>query len=152
LRPVNLRFSPDGRLLAVKYESRAGGPADLWVWDLEQRRPILQRADGVTANALAFDPNSRVLAAGRRDGSILFFDLGTGREVGRAELGRPPECVRFDSSGRRLAVAYMLAGASEAPTPAVEIVNVAEKGKPIGYTLPQGVYEVEWQSDGRVLA
>src|SRR5262249_21570382 len=125
---------------------------ELWVWDLEQRRPILQVADGVTDNALDFRPDSRVLAAGRRDGSIRFFDLGTGREVGRQELDRPPLLVRFDSSGRRLAVAHWLTETSEAPTPSVEIVQVGERGKPIAYTLPQGVHVVEWQSDGRVLA
>src|SRR5262249_51770765 len=45
-----------------------------------------------------------------------------------------------------------LIGTSEAPTPSVEIVQVGERGKPITYTLSQGVHVVEWQSDGRVLA
>jgi serine/threonine protein kinase/WD40 repeat protein len=151
-QPAILRFSPDGRLLAVKYDDEKTGREELWVWDLEQRRPIIQVANGVTGNALDFRPDSRVLAAGRRDGSIRFLDLGTGREVGRQELGRPLEAVRFDPSGRRLAVSHALIGTSEAPGPSVEIVPVGERAKPIVYSLPQGVYEVEWQSDGRVLA
>jgi serine/threonine protein kinase/WD40 repeat protein len=152
LRAVELRFSPDGSLLAAKYENEEAGWVELCVWDLEKRSPMLRVADGLTGTALDFGPDSQLLAAARRDGSISFIDLGTGREVRRAELGCEASGIRFDSSGRRLAVAHLVAGSPEAPGPSVEIVEARERGKPIVFMLPQGTYDVQWSTDGQVLA
>src|SRR5262249_40410497 len=94
LRPVILRFSPDGRLLAAKYEKDEEGWVELCVWDLEKRCPMFRAADGLTGTVLDFRPDSQLLAAARRDGSISFIDLGTGREVRRAELGCEASGIR----------------------------------------------------------
>jgi WD40 repeat protein len=151
-RPAIVRFSPDGRLLAVKYEKAKIGWVELCVWDLEKRSPILRVADGVTDDALDFRPDSEVLASGRSDGSISFFDLKTGREFRREELGRVAAAVRFDSTGRRLAVAHPPTTPQADSGPWVEIVSASERGKRIVYTLPEGTFDVQWQPDGQVLA
>jgi WD40 repeat protein len=139
-------------MLAVKYEKSKVGWVELCVWDLEKRCPILRVADGVTDNALDFRPDSRVLAAGRRDGTIGFFDLETGREIRRANLGRVAARIRFDPSGRRLAVAHPPPGEQADPGPWVEIVSAGEQGKRTVYTLPDGAFDVQWQPDGQFLA
>jgi WD40 repeat protein len=152
LRPVILRFSPDGRMLAAKYDKDEAGSVELCVWDLEKRSHILRLADGMTGVALDFRPDSQLLAAARRDGSISFIDLGTGREVRREELGWVASGIRFDSSGRRLAVSRVVTGSPEAAGPSVEIVEAGERGKPIVFMLPQGAFDVQWSTDSQVLA
>src|SRR5262249_46533551 len=73
-------------------------------------------------------------------------------EVRRAELGSEASGIRFDSSGRRLAVAHLVTGSAEAPGPSVKIVDAGEHGKPIVFMLPEGTYDVQWGTDSQVLA
>ena len=100
LRAVMLRFSRDGRYLAVKHQER--GEVVLVVWDTTRAAKILHVPDGVYGDAVDFHPDGRTLAAGRRDGSIVLYDLDGKREVRRFPPGPLPHTIRFDSSGGRL--------------------------------------------------
>jgi WD40 repeat protein len=71
-----LRFSPDGRLLAV-----AVGRT-VWLWDVAARAvlasfPAFQRY----AKALAFDRSGRFLAAGSREGEVRLWDMADCKQV-----------------------------------------------------------------------
>jgi hypothetical protein len=69
-------FSPDGLLLA----SAAG--RSVWLWDVTARQPITRfKAFQQYAEALAFHPAGRVLAAGSREGEVRFWDTASQKEI-----------------------------------------------------------------------
>jgi WD40 repeat protein len=73
--PKNLLFSPDGRLLAV-----AAG-RKVWLWDVAARKPLASfPAFQRYAEALAFSPDSRLLAAGSREGQLRLWDTAACQE------------------------------------------------------------------------
>ena len=55
--------------------------------------------DGVYGDAVEFHPDGRTLAAGRRDGSIVLYDLDRRREIRRLPPGPVPHSIRFDPTG-----------------------------------------------------
>ncbi len=100
--PTGLRFSPDGRMLAVKVlDSRARSTASvLTVYDVETGRALktFQSSDGTASGGIEFSPDSKLLAsradisagpdtndvnalAGLTSGSIDLFDVVTWRRV-----------------------------------------------------------------------
>jgi hypothetical protein len=81
----SLRFSPDGRFLAIAYHTQ---PNRIVLWDLDhpQTTPIV--INPTAGNALDFSPDSRTLAVGRPDGSISLCALPSCEEIRR--LGREP--------------------------------------------------------------
>jgi eukaryotic-like serine/threonine-protein kinase len=80
---VDLRFSPDGRYLAVgyRYDGRFGSRT--CVWDL-RRAGAPQRVLSEDADSAAFSPDSRTLALDQTKGSITVHTLAGG-EVKRLE-------------------------------------------------------------------
>jgi serine/threonine protein kinase/WD40 repeat protein len=74
-------FSPDGRYLAMT----SGGRDILQVWDLQERRLVLTDRDMAWANpkTWSFRPDSRELALGRTDNSIVFYELPSGHLLRR---------------------------------------------------------------------
>ena len=74
-------FSPDGRYLAMT----SGGRDILQVWDLQERRLVLTDREMAWSNAVnwSFRPDGRELALGRTDGSIVFYELPSGRLLRR---------------------------------------------------------------------
>ena len=102
IRAALVRFSPDGRHLAVKHEGC--GEVTLVVWDVARAEKVLEVPDGMRAAAVDFHPDGGTLAAGRRDGSIVLYDLARRREIRRLSPGTEPHSIRFDPSGARLAV------------------------------------------------
>ena len=114
---VSVAFSPDGRLLAA-----GGSHGNVRLLDVRastgQTRtlkgvPYLARVDDLRprtghksdVNALAFSPDSRLLATGGADTTVRLWHVATGREV-RTLTGRSkrPNSVAFSPDGRWLAV------------------------------------------------
>jgi WD40 repeat protein len=116
-----LAFAPDTKLLAAAegYESR-NGFARIKLWDLTSNKvrvleghksrptPATPVAASVTASALAFRPDGKVLASGCSDGSIKLWDVALGKEL--AALPAPGKALRqhvttllFSPDGRTLA-------------------------------------------------
>jgi WD40 repeat protein len=116
-----LTFAPGTKLLAAAegYES-SNGFARIKLWDLTSNKvrvleghkfrptPDTPVAASVTASALAFRPDCKVLASGCSDGSIKLWDVESGKEL--AALAAPGKTLRqhvttllFSPDGRILA-------------------------------------------------
>jgi serine/threonine protein kinase/WD40 repeat protein len=143
-RVVMVRFSRDGHYLAVKHQER--GEVVLAVWDTTQAAKLLDLPDGVHGDAVDFDPDGRTLAAGRRDGSIFLYDLNSRRELRRFPRGPVPHSIRFDSTGRRLAIV------SPAAQDGIQVRNVRDGTIAASWALPESAHAVDWHPDGQRLA
>lgn len=74
-------FSPNGRYLAVGYRA-------LEVWDLQTNKIVKTlRQSGVTA--IAFSPDSRLIASGSGDKSARIWNLETGEQLKKLETDTP---------------------------------------------------------------
>jgi serine/threonine protein kinase/WD40 repeat protein len=143
-RAAQVRFGPDGRMLAVKHDE--DGRVALAVWDLEGRRRVREVPDGVHADAFDFHPGGGLLAAGLRDGSVTIHDLHGDRPPRRMDPGTVPQSLRFDPAGGRLAVV------SPTSDDAVQ-VRLASDGAIVGrWPQPAGAQAVAWHPSGRSLA
>lgn len=141
----DLRFSPDGRTLAVSsHRSR-----EIIVWDLDagRRRMTLRGHDG-PVSIMAFGPDGRSLASsGVQDRMIVIWDLDTG-VPGRRVVITPiaVSCLAYSPDGRLLAAA----------SPGRESVRIWDirtgesVGKIAGGPLP--IRSVAFSPDGRQLA
>jgi serine/threonine protein kinase/WD40 repeat protein len=144
LRAVLVQYSNDGRYLAVKHEDR--GELVLAVWELSRREKILDVPDGMYSDAVDFHPDGRTLAAGLRDGSIVFYDLVEGREVRRLSPVTVARMIRFDPAGGRIAVV------SPNSREGVQVRLVADGTVAASWALPEPEYSLDWHPDGRWLA
>src|SRR3989441_4991436 len=104
---LSLVFSPDGKWLAVGVAKAAGEAADtVWVYDVHSNGPH-HSFGRATAAALAWSADSRWLAAGLDDGTLLVSEAGSDREPRRIRLspsaGTP---LDFHPSGLVLASAH----------------------------------------------
>lgn len=96
-----VRFSPDGRLIAVTNNDVDGGPS---IWDARTGE-LFSRLSGVNGD-LAFDPEGRLIMSA--NGAIC--DVNTGRWITRLEtdsVGSYYEAAAFSADGRRI---FTLAG------------------------------------------
>jgi eukaryotic-like serine/threonine-protein kinase len=141
---VFVRFSPNGRHLAVKYE--AHGQVLLVIWDVGRAAKLLEVPDGMHSDALDFRPDGVIVAAGRRDGSIDLHDLVTGGPPRRLPPGLVPQSLRFDPSGRRIAAV----GLSSRET--VHVRLAADGAVESSWKLDEPGYSVDWHPSGLWMA
>ncbi len=98
---TDLRFSPDGRLLAV-----AGG-CRVALWDVAARtraRRALLRGHRKLVRQVAFAPDGQTLATAGEDGVVRLFDVGTGKERAAYDWGiGKVRSVAFAPDGMRAA-------------------------------------------------
>ena len=84
---ICIKFSPDGQILATanglaSVNDTSASAIKLWDWQtgkLLQTLPLPSQTGGIYA--LAFSPDNRILASGRKDGSIQLWDTRTGKEL-----------------------------------------------------------------------
>src|SRR5262249_18918155 len=107
---VGLRFSPDGRTLAVGYalkEASLGRPDfPVELWDVTSGRQRW-RATGhhhVIAS-LAFSPDSRELVTGGWDHRVRFWEAASGQELRRLDAERGVDQITFSPDGKMIGVA-----------------------------------------------
>jgi serine/threonine protein kinase/WD40 repeat protein len=144
LPPAAVRFSNDGRFLAAKY---ARGERDYFaIHDLESGRLALRVEEGLHEQALDFHPDGRSFAAGRRDGAVVLYDLETMAEKARLEPGTIPFAIRFDPSGRWLAI---VSPNSDQP---VQVREVDGGRVVFSSAHPEGASAIDWRPEGRILA
>jgi WD40 repeat protein/tetratricopeptide (TPR) repeat protein len=85
--------------------------------------------------ALAFDPTSRRLAAGDDGGTVLLFDVDSGRIVRRENVGYSQvRSVVFQGEGRQLLVALREGS--------VVLFDLEQAGPPRRIALPEGCYRL----------
>ena len=95
----SLAFSPDGAYLAA---SAAPGPVSL-----RKRLPRVPNPPGMGVYALAFDSTGRRLAAGDEGGTVIVWDVDSGKVVRRLNLDNSPvRSIVFLKGGRYLAVRH----------------------------------------------
>jgi len=99
----DIRFSPDGRLLAV------AGTTHALVWNARTRKLLRAFPAGGGSNTVAFSPDGRVLAVeGQPANAIKLYDLRTGHQM--VELPKrdgTPQDIDFSPDGKLLASATL---------------------------------------------
>jgi WD40 repeat protein/tetratricopeptide (TPR) repeat protein len=138
-----LRFSPDGRFLALRHGAQPQTHID--VWDLDRRLLVRRYAD---AEELDFSPDSRQVAIGYRDGVIRLHDLAAG---GAGQSLSPPLArdssskICFNSQGTALAVA-------DYRSRRVCIWDLATGKRVRELKHPAALGTLAWHPQGRLLA
>ena len=102
-----VRFSPDGRLLAVTSSHYTQ------LWDVAERRRIgapLRGHEGLMFTS-EFSPDGRTLATSASDGSVILWDVDSRRSLGKLPGPFGQISSRFTPDGRRLFVLHELGAA-----------------------------------------
>jgi WD40 repeat protein len=132
-----LRFSPDGRYLAVRYAGTRQG----LVWDLNQDRAIVEVQGGLGVD---FSPDGRRLAVEWADGELAFHGVGVGEKLSGLNVGKGKHVLAYRPGGNELAV-----GGTQ--TRDVDLYDVKSwKRRTLSHL--DGVGAVAWCPDGRLLA
>jgi WD40 repeat protein/predicted Ser/Thr protein kinase len=111
---TGLAYSPDGSLLASALGNSDGYPFandhSIHLWDAEDGtlRKRFPRPPHLGVRALAFDPTGRRLASGDDGGTVLLWDVESGKILRRENLARSPvRSAVFVNGGRHLIVGHV---------------------------------------------
>jgi serine/threonine protein kinase/WD40 repeat protein len=103
---IGSRFSPDGRLLALRYQSQVPDqPTNVKVWNWQRGRVVFHPPFPVNEEAMAFSPDGRHLALGQADGMVSVYAVDGWKGPSRLKCGSTPVFLAFHPAGSRLAVA-----------------------------------------------
>ena len=153
--PVSMipKFSPDGRHLVLCDQNTQ----HTVVWDLDANKPILDW-ENFNFRTLDFSADSRVLAiveltvpetggaqAQKFGGIIHLYALDGHKEALRLPVPDLPWAVRFDPTGRKLAV-------SSSGIPQVRIFDTVSGAVSQELTYSAGINGIAWHPNGRWLA
>jgi WD40 repeat protein len=112
ITPTSAAFDRTGTLLAMTFlarwqesdgRDRIGFSGVLIVWDIASAKEIFRRVRSDELNAVAFDPNGRVVAAGgtASGGAVFGWDIATGKEeLTLTGHTRPILALAFGPNGR----------------------------------------------------
>ena len=98
----SVAFSPDGDYLAV------GGVGEVRIWDVTKKSPNSRLVGhrGAVVEDVAFRPKAKELLTGGRDGSVLRWDLLTGRHEEVSKSEGYVTCLGFSRDGSVFASAH----------------------------------------------
>ena len=145
LDPWLLRFSPDGRRLAVKYHgasSESGGCVRVWdplSGNLEVELPFLP-----VGAAMVFSPDGNELALVDEARHLIFFDLRSNRARVRVKLDHYSSDLDYRPDGRAVAVSTDEGG--------IEVRSVSDGQILRRLVRPGRVFRTDWSRDGTLLA
>jgi WD40 repeat protein len=150
---LSLAFSPDGKWLAVGVAKPAGEPADtVWVYDIRPNGPH-QSFGRATAAALAWSSDSRWLAAGLDDGTVLVGEAGSDREPQRIRLSPSAvTAIAFHPSGQFLASGHANKRVLIFKFPTGERIYTFEAAVPPNPRFSQVIERVAFDGKGTRLA
>jgi WD40 repeat protein len=134
-----MRSGPGGRLLAGK----RNGTEPLRVWDIEARQILFDTREPVSQSAFDFHPGGERLAVATTDGAVDLLELPSGEKTLSFAARRGLQWLRFDSTGRRLALV------------AVETADVVDATSGTVFkTLvdAEGLMHVAWHPQREILA
>jgi WD40 repeat protein len=148
-----LAFSPDGNWLAIGLGKPAGEPADT-VWLYENHAGGLHHSFGRAAvSALAWTADSRSLAAGLDDGSVLVSGVAPGSEPRRIVLSPSPvTALGFHPAGQFLASAHADKRVLLSELPTGKLVFTFEPALPPNPLFPRVIERVAFDGNGARLA
>lgn len=138
-----LLFSPNRKFLAASYRSGiAGMPVQsALVWDIQGQK-ILFDSPGTV---LGFSPDSRIVAVGEPEGTLVLYEIETVKEVRKWDLGSPPQSLAFHPDANQLAVALY-------DRREVQLLDLTSENLIRKLPQPSNVWSVAWQPTGVLLA
>jgi WD40 repeat protein len=138
--PTTVAFSPDGKLLASGLDQR------ILLWDTATGQEKRTMQGNVGVKCLAFSPDGKTLAADGADGTILLFDLDTGKP-GRTIARHKARVVAlaFGPDGKVLA-----SGSEDRTAKLLDVASGQELRSVDGYSGWYG--GVAFSADGKTLA
>ena len=139
-----LRFSPDGSLLAAGYHKEPGQTVNFRLWDWSRGKVVFQPAYTLDWFALDFSKDGRLFTLGHPGGVVTIRDVTTGNEVQRISAGAPVTQVSWHPAGDRLAIAC---SGSE-----VQVREVASGNILRSWTTQDFVWGLAWHPHGEMLA
>lgn len=145
---TDMRWSPDGKLLAIStYDARIE-TQHLTIWDTFGADPMstgpVLRITGHRIGRLDWKPDGTAIAAPTVDG-IVIYDAETGETIQRIMTDEPLGYVyeiRWSPDGRQIAI-----GANDI----LWIWDVATGAMLAHHVMPQDVKEIAWLPNGQVL-
>ena len=135
--------STTGRLVASA--SGTGGEYAVRLWDGESGREIFHVTQRDRVQAVALSRDTRLLAAGTRDGQVLVMETDTGQERFRLAHGGPVLAIAWSPDGQRL----VTAGYESKP---IVVWNLATRQAVARMRHDPRVADVAWSPDGRWIA
>jgi WD40 repeat protein len=96
-----LALSSDGKQLVSCYSS-----GDVTSWNTKTNKigptynPVPKTSSKGECHAVAFSPDNKILAAGFDDGTIVFMDSSTGKELRRAKVADSVNALAFAANGK----------------------------------------------------
>jgi serine/threonine protein kinase/WD40 repeat protein/tetratricopeptide (TPR) repeat protein len=148
-----LLFSPDGQYLVAKYFlQHSEKPVEYLAWDWRTGRELVRQfcePDSSPGIDFAFTGDGRqLLLGGRSDGALGIYDVASGRQARRLELGGALQCLALHPGSRRLAVVRRVAGESRDVT-----VRSLDTGAVLNsFTAGANLSDLAWDPDGNRLA
>jgi len=143
---AELTFSPTGKMLASSYYK----DSSIIIWDVNKSQPasILLTGGDFGVAAMAFSPDSGILAVAKYDNTIVLWNLTTQKQIGPPLRGHTDSiwCLVFSPDGKILA-----SGGEDKSIILWDITSFQSLGQPLR-GQSDWIRSVAFSPDGRTLA